>query len=241
MKPVPAGSTRIALVTGASRGIGRALAEHLLARGYEVVGCSRGDAGWTDDRFMHLRADVADESDVKSLCREIKRRHGRLDVVINSAAIASMNHLLLTPAASVETMLRVNVTGTFLVGRETAKLMRKHSYGRIVNISSVAVPMHLPGQAGYVASKSAVEGLSKVMARELAEYGITVNVIGPSPIDTDMIRGLPTEKVEELVGKMPVRRMGTHADIANVLDFFLRPESSAVTGQVVYLGGITPV
>ena len=240
MKPVPAGSSRVALVTGASRGIGRALAEHLLARRYEVVGCSRGKADWIADRYLHLRADVSDESDVKSLCREIKRRHGRLDVVINSAAVASMNHLLLTPAASVETMLRVNVTGTFLVSREAAKLMQKRSHGRIVNISSIAVPMHLPGQAGYVASKSAVEGLSKVMARELAEYGITVNVIGPSPIDTDMIRGLPKDKVEKLVGKMPVRRMGTRADIANVLDFFLRPESGAVTGQVVYLGGITP-
>ena len=232
------GASPVALVTGAGRGIGRALAEHLLDHGYQVVGCSRREAGWAADGFLHLRADVTDESAVKALFREIKRRQGRLDVVINNAAVASMNHVLLTPAASVQKMLSVNVTGTFLVSRESAKLMRKRGYGRIVNISSMAVPLRLAGQAGYVASKAAVESLSQVMARELAEYGITVNVIGPSPIDTDMLRGLPKDKVKYLVGNMPVQRMGTYADVANVLDFFLGQGSDAVTGQVVYLGGI---
>ena len=96
------GASPVALVTGAGRGIGRALAEHLLGLGYQVVGCNRREADWAADGFLHLRADVTDESAVKALSREIKRRHGRLDVVINNAAVASMNHLLLTPAASVQ-------------------------------------------------------------------------------------------------------------------------------------------
>ena len=134
--------------------------------------------------------------------------------------------------------MSANVVGTFLVSREAAKLMQKRKFGRIVNFSSLAVPMRLAGQSAYVASKASVESLSQVMARELADYGITVNVVGPSPIDTDMIRGLTKDKVEHLIDAMAVRRMGTFADVANVVDFFLRPESDAVTGQVIYLGGI---
>ena len=234
-------SNPVALVTGARKGIGRALVEHLLEHGYQVIGCSRQEAGWEAAGFLHLQTDVSDEAQVKSLFREIKQRHGRLDAVINNAAVTSMNHLLLTPAASVEKMMSANVLGTFLVSREAAKLMRKRNYGRIVNISSLAVPMRLAGQSAYVASKAAVESLSQVMARELAEYGITVNVVGPSPIETDMVRGLARDKVEHLIGTMAIKRMGTFADVANVMDFFLRPESGAVTGQVVYLGGIPNV
>lgn len=232
------GPCPVALVTGARKGIGRALAEHLLDRGYRVVGCSRLDPDWKAEGFFHLRTDVADERQVKALFREIKRRYGRLDAAINNAALTSMNHVLLTPAASVEKMMSANVVGTFLVSREAAKLMQRREYGRIVNFSSLAVPMRLGGQSAYVASKASVESLSQVMARELAEYGITVNVIGPSPIETDMIRGLSKDKVDHLLDAMAVKRMGTFADVANVLDFFLRPESDAVTGQVIYLGGI---
>ena len=179
--------------------------------------------------FLHLQADVSDEPQVKSLFREIKRRYGRLDAAINNAAVASMSHFLLTPAASIEKMLSANVVGTFLVSREAAKLMRKRQYGRIVNFSSLAVPMRLAGQSAYAASKASVESLSQVMARELAEYGITVNVIGPSPIATDMLRGVPKDKIEQLIDSMAVKRLGTFTDVANVLDFFLRRESEAVT------------
>lgn len=231
-------SNPVALVTGARKGIGRALVDHLLDRGYRVIGCSRQEAGWEAEGFLHLQVDVSDEAQVKRLFREIKRRYGRLDAAINNAAVASMNHVLLTPAASVEKMLRANVLGTFLVSREAAKVMQKHKYGRIVNLSSIAVPMRLGGQSAYVASKASVESLSQVMARELGVYGITVNVVGSSPIDTDMTRGLAPDKVEHLVRAMAVRRMGTVADVVNVIDFFLRPESEAVTGQVIYLGGL---
>ena len=116
--------------------------------------------------------------------------------------------------------------------------MQKTGEGRIVKLSSVAVPLRLEGQAAYVASKAAVEGLSQVMARELGEYGITVNVIGPAPTATDMIRGVPKAKIERLVPSLPTKRPGTPEDVASVVDFLLRPESSAVTAQVIYLGGV---
>lgn len=213
----------VALVTGASRGLGRFLADRLAERGHRVVGCSRA------------QADVTDEEQVVRLVRSLG---GRLDVLLNCAGCASMNHSLLTPASSVAKMLLTNSLGTFLMTREAAKVMRLRSFGRVVNFSSVAVPLSLEGQAGYVASKGAVESLTRVMARELVDLGITVNCVGVTPLDTDMTRGVPPEKMERLVASLPVRRLGTFEDVANVVDFFLRPESEAVTGQVLYLGGV---
>lgn len=228
----------IALVTGARKGIGRHLAEDLLTGGYAVVGCGRGTECWTAAGFEYWQADVTDEAQVLHLMRHIGKTHGRLDAVINNAGLAFMNHSLLTPVGTVEKMLRTNVAGTFLVSREAAKLMRKRKAGRIVNISSAVVPLRLAGEAAYLASKSAVETLSQVMARELAEFGITVNVVGPGPTSTDMTRGVPTAKMESLREQFYTRRFTAMDDIANVVRFFLRPESSAVTGQVIYLNGV---
>lgn len=227
----------VALVTGARKGIGRHVAEFLLAEGYDVVGCGRTTDGWSAERFDYQQADVADEAQVVALLRHVARTYGRLDAVINNAGLAFMNHSLLTPVSTVEKTLRANVTGTFLVSREAAKLMRKRKHGRIVNVSSAVVPLRLAGEAAYLASKSAVETLSQVMARELAEFGITVNVVGPGPTATDMIRGVPKEKIDRLLDHFAIKRLTTLDDITNVVSFFLRPESSAVTGQVVYLNG----
>ncbi len=235
---MPVSERPVALVTGARKGIGRHLAEHLLATGYVVVGCGRTTECWTADGFEYRQADVAAEEDVLPLFRHISRTYGRLDVVINNAGLAFMNHSLLTPVSTVEKMLRANVSGTFLVSREAAKLMRKRKFGRIVNVSSAVVPMRLSGESGYLASKSAVETLSQVMARELAEYGITVNVVGPGPTATDMTRGVPADKLDHLRQQFFTKRLTTMDDIANVVTFFLRAESSAVTGQVIYLNGV---
>jgi 3-oxoacyl-[acyl-carrier protein] reductase len=229
---------QVVLVTGSRTGIGRMLVDHFARRGALVEGCSRQPVDWQVEGYTHHATDVASEEQVRAMITSIQRRHGRLDVLINNAGVAAMNHALLTPAAVVDRILATNVRGTFVVSREAAKLMQRRRFGRIVNLTTVAVPLRLSGEAVYAASKSAVETLTRVLAYELAELGITCNAIGPSPIETDLIRGVPREKIQQIVDRLAVKRLGRFADVANVVDFFVQPESDYVTGQVVYLGGL---
>ncbi len=235
----PGQGSPITLITGTRKGIGRRLAAHFLDRGHTVIGCSRKQPEWSaGGSYRHFVADVADEAAVREIFRSIRKEHGRLDHLINNAGIAAMNHSLLTPLSTVEAVLSTNVTGTFLFCREAAKLMRKHRFGRIVNFSTVAVPLKLEGEAVYAASKAAVTTLTQVLARELADLGITVNAVGPAPIETDLIRSVPADKLERLLARQAIHRYATFADVAHVVDFFLARESGFVTGQILYLGGV---
>jgi 3-oxoacyl-[acyl-carrier protein] reductase len=228
----------ITLVTGARKGIGRFLVERYAARGHKVIGCSRQPSDWVHENYVHVEADVVDETAVKELFARVRREHGRIDNLLNNAGIAAMNHSLLTPLATVRRVMDTNLAGTFLFSREAAKLMQRTRYGRIVNFSTVAVPLHLEGEAAYVASKAAVEALTRVMARELGQMGITVNAVGPVPVQTDLIRAVPADKIEALVARQAIKRLGTFDDVANVCDFYMRPESGFITGQILYLGGV---
>ena len=231
-------SEQIFLITGTRTGVGRALAEHYVAAGHTVVGCSRQPSDFEHDRYSHETLDVGDERAVKDLLRHIRKIHGRLDVLINNAGVASMNHVILTPVESVSRVLKTNVIGTFLFCREAAKLMKKRSYGRIVNVVTVAMPLRLEGEAIYASSKAAVLKLTHILARELAEYGITVNAVGPGPIETDLIAGVPKEKLRRVIERQAIKRHGELRDVINVTDFFLRPQSDFITAQVLYLGGV---
>jgi 3-oxoacyl-[acyl-carrier protein] reductase len=225
------------LITGAGRGIGAHLACHYAA-GYVVIGCSRRPPEGDRD-FEHHAVDVTDESQAIALFRDIRRRHGRLDVLINNAGIAAMNHAILTPAATVEDVLATNVVGTFVFCREAARLMRQRRFGRIVNVSTVATRLNIAGEAIYAAAKSAVEKLTQVLAHELGADGITVNAVAPTPIQTDLLRSVPSDRISALLDRQAIRRMGEFRDVANVIDFFIRPESDFVTGQVLFLGGVS--
>ena len=226
------------LITGTSRGIGRHLAEHFLAKGAAVEGCSRQSCSIETAGYFHHSADVADEAQVQAMLNSIRGRHGRLDVCINNAGVASMNHFLLTPASALDRIMAVNFKGTFLVSRESARLMRAHRYGRIVNFGTVATSLRLAGEAAYAASKGAVEHLTRVLAFELGPFGITCNAICPTPTDTELIRNVPREKIEAILDRLAIRRLGTMDDISNALDFLVKPESGYITGQVICFGGV---
>ncbi|MBI3029543.1 MAG: SDR family oxidoreductase [Candidatus Rokubacteria bacterium] len=230
--------TPITLITGTRKGIGRYLAEHYVRCGHRVVGCSRGDVDWSLDGYQHYVADVSDEQAARRIFTDVRKKYGRLDHLINNAGIGSMNHSLLTPLSTVNAVLNTNVVGTFLFCREAAKLMKTNAYGRIVNLTTVAVPLKLEGEAIYVASKAAVLSLTGVLARELAPFGITVNAVGPVAIETDLIRSVPKEKIDRLVSRQAIPRLGTAADVANVIDFYLLRTSGFITGQCLFLGGV---
>ncbi|MGE8483977.1 MAG: SDR family NAD(P)-dependent oxidoreductase [Pseudomonas sp.] len=233
-----ADKTPVTLITGTRKGIGRHLAEYYLAQGHRVIGCSRSSSDLSHPGYDHFIADVADEQAISELMRHVRGTCDRLDYLINNAGIASMNHSLLTPYKTAQNIMQTNVLGTFLLSREAAKLMRAGRQGRIVNFSTVAKPLKLEGEALYAASKAAVETLTCVMAKELASFGITVNAVGPTPIDTDLTRVIPAQKMKDLLAQQSLKRFGTFDDVTNVTDFFLSPRSNFITGQVVYLGGL---
>ena len=231
-------NNQVVLITGTRKGIGNELARYYVEKGLQVIGCSREPFKEDLKNYHHFCLDVADEAQVKQLFVEIRKQYNRLDILINNAGIASMNHILLTPLATVHKILNTNFIGTFLFCRESAKLMQKNKYGRIVNFATVAVPLKLEGEAVYAASKSAIVSLTEVLARELAEFGITVNAVGPTPIETDLIRSVPKEKIDSIIQRQAVHRLGKFTDVSNVIDFFIKPESDFITGQVIYLGGV---
>lgn len=228
---------KIVLVTGSSKGIGRSLANWFLSDGAMVEGCSRSAAGLNHHNYQHHVLDVSNEEQVVAMISCLRRRHGKLDVVINNAAVSSMNHSLLIPAQTMQRIMQINFGGTFLLCREAAKLMQKGG-GRIVNFTSVAVPLKIAGESIYAASKAAVECLTRVLAVELAPFAITCNAVGPGPVETDLLRNIPSEKIDQVLNQTAMKRKSTFEDVINVVDFFIRPQSRNVTGQIIYLGGV---
>ena len=230
--------SKVFIITGTRKGLGKELSEHYLANGNKVVGCSRGESSIEDKNYTHHSLDVSDEKAVMQLVRDTKKQHGRIDILINNAGIASMNHFTLTPVKTLKRVFDTNVVGTFLFAREVAKVMMRQKSGRIVNYSTVATPLRLEGEAVYAASKAAIESFTEIMARELGDYGITVNAVGPTPVPTDLIKNVPKEKMQALLNRQAIRRFGKFEDVLNVINFFIDDTSGFVTAQTIYLGGV---
>lgn len=229
----------VMIITGTSRGIGRHLARYYCEKGFRVVGFSQSDVDLSMATYRHFAVSVSDEAGVKKSFKAIRQDFGRLDVLINNAGIAAMNHSLLTPMATLDAIYQTNVKGVFLLSREAAKLMKKNNFGRIVNFASVAAPLKLAGEAVYASSKAAVVNLTQILGKELAEFGITVNAIGPTPVKTDLIKGVSEEKIAALLDQQAIHRFGEFQDITNVIDFFISSSSDFITGQTLYLGGVS--
>lgn len=225
---------RALLVTGASRGLGRHIAERAAAEGYRVVGLARQPAEVAGVEIV--ACDVGDAREVDEVCKRLKGLP--LYGIINAAGIASMNLLLTTPVETIERLVRTNLTGTILVCRAAAKQLVRQKQGRIINFSTIAVPLGLKGEAVYVATKAGVEGFSRSFAREMSDHGVTVNVIAPGPIDTDLIRKVPAEKIQEIVNRQISQSMAVPEDVWNVVSLLLADESRTITGTVINIAGV---
>jgi 3-oxoacyl-[acyl-carrier protein] reductase len=230
-------ASRHVLITGATRGIGLALVRHCLDAGDQVMGCGRTESSICHERYTHRCMDVTSPEAVDQLFDEVRNKFGTLDVLINNAGIASMNAVALTPFDTARRIVETNFLGPFALTRGAIRMMRGSPAPRIVNLTSVAVPLRIKGEAVYAASKSALETFTRIAAHELGPFGITCNAVGPSPIETSLIEGVPKEKMRALIKSQAVPRWAVPQDVVNVVEFFLRPESGMVTGQVIYLGG----
>lgn len=229
---------KVVVITGTSKGIGKALALYYLNKNFVVAGCSRSSSLIEHENYRHFELDITDEKSIVSMVRAIKKEFKKIDILINNAGIASMNHILTTSNESISKLFNTNFLGTFLFTREVAKVMMKEKYGRVINFSTVAKPLRLEGEAVYAASKAAIESFTQTASKELSPFNITVNAIGPTPIKTDLIKAVPKDKIDELLNKQTIKRLGTFEDIINVVDFFIDEKSDFITGQIIYLGGV---
>jgi len=232
-------TVRNILITGSSRGLGKELAEHFLHQGYNVYGCSRSSGEIEHDNYHHFELDVSSATQVTEFFFKLRKKIKHLDAVINNAGIASMNAFALTPPETFKKIFDINVQGTFLFCQKALGLLKRAKNPRIINTTTVAVPLQLEGESIYAASKSAVEMLTQIVAKEYGGFGITCNAIGPSPIETNLIKGVPKDKIAKLIEQQSIKKMATPADVINLVDFFLKPESSMISGQIIYLGGIS--
>ena len=228
----------VIVITGTSKGIGLELAKHYIEWGHEVVGCSRSQSDLNHDRYKHYRMDITDNEEVQAFAFEIEKKYQAVDVLINNAGAASMNHFMLTDLNTAERLMRINYLSAFACSRVFIKLLRKAEHPRIINFSTVAVPLNLEGELAYGASKAAVESMTKVLAKELGAFKITVNAVGPAPTKTNLIANVPKEKIEKLLEQQAIKRFTNIDDIIQVINFFMDQKSDFITGQIIYLGGI---
>jgi len=238
-----------ALVTGASRGIGRAIALRLAACGARVAGVARtveGLAGTLEairaagGEAEGFAANVGSSEDVARVVEEVEAKFQKIHVLVNNAGVTRDGLVLRMSDDDWQEVIDTNLKGTFLFCKAVGAVMMRARYGRIINISSVSGLMGNPGQANYSASKAGVIGFSKTIARELASRGITVNVVAPGFITTDMTDVLPEKLKAEVKERIPLRRLGAPEDIADMVCYFSGPGASYVTGQVIAVdGGMT--
>ena len=225
------------VITGTSKGIGEFLSKKFLSEGADVEGCSRSESKITNKKFVHTLLDINDADALEKWFFEIGKRNKRIDILINNAGAASMNHMIMTPHSTVERLLQLNVGATFNCSRNAVRYLKKSENGKIINFSSVAVPLRLEGEAIYSATKAAVEQLTRVFAKELASFNIDCNCIGPSPIETDLIKNVPDEKINALVATLPSGKKGTLEELWELVKTYAG--SNSQTGQIVYMGGLS--
>jgi len=237
---------QVALVTGASRGIGQAISLKLAAEGIFVVATATSEAGAEatvaaitaqGGAALAVKLDVTNSAEVEALFKKIVAEQGRLDILVNNAGITKDGLMMRMKDNDWDSVLDTNLKGSFLCLREASKIMTKARYGRVINISSVVGEMGNPGQANYCASKAGLFGLTKSAARELAKRNITVNAVAPGFIETDMTADLPEKGREALLQNIPMERLGSVDDIAHAVSFLISPQAGYITGQVLSVNG----
>jgi 3-oxoacyl-[acyl-carrier protein] reductase len=229
----------IILITGASRGIGFYLSKYYISKGLIVIGCSRSDIDYKHPNFYHFKTDITIEQNIIDLFKTIKSKFGKLDFLINNAAInpAIISAALLRSETILNTF-NTNVLSIMLICKEAVKMMSRKKRGRIINIGSMAIKHEVEGEALYTATKAALVAYSRVLAKEVAKANITVNVVSPTVIKTDLSSQIDPLAINNILKRNAIQNYGQLDELSNLIDFLISEESFTITGQHIYLGGV---
>ena len=237
---------KVALVTGASRGIGRAIAEALAGAGFAVIGTATSSAGaeqitarFVEKNFVGqgMVLNVNDTASISLLLKEVEENFGSPTVLVNNAGITKDNILLRMKEDEWSDVVNTNLNAVFRLSKACVRAMTKAKWGRIVNISSVVGSMGNSGQSNYSATKAGVEGFSRALAKELGSRNITVNTVAPGFIDTDMTKNLPVASKDTMLSQIPLARLGEPSEIADVVSFLVSDSAGYITGETIHVNG----
>lgn len=236
-------SGKIALVTGASRGIGKAIAEKLVACGATVIGTATSDKGaqaisqYLGEHGKGFSLNVTEQASIDTLLEAVKAEFGDIDILVNNAGITRDNLLMRMKDDEWQDILNTNLTSVFRLSKALMRSMMKKRFGRIVTVGSVVGTMGNAGQANYAAAKAGLIGFSKSLAREVGSRGITVNVVAPGFIATDMTDALTDEQKAATLAQVPAGRLGEPVEIANAVAFLVSDEAAYITGETLHVNG----
>ena len=223
------------IVTGASRGLGQAIAERLIEKGEDVIGLVRSVSGMSLDA---IECDVSDYSSVKNASREIKRMKKPVKAFINAAGVASMNLAVTTDESTVQKLIQTNLVGTIYCCQMFAPIMLRQKHGSFINFSTIAVALSLKGESVYAASKAGVESFSRTFAREMADFNVRVNCIAPGPIRTDLLRGITDAQIEKITSQQVIPKQFQKSDVCDLIELLLDEKAASLSGQVLNVGGV---
>jgi len=223
------------IVTGASRGLGKAITERLTEKGEKVIGLARS----TDTLDIEgIECDVSDYSSVKNAARKVKRMKQPVKAFINAAGVASMNMAVTTDESTVQKLIQTNLVGTIYCCQLFAPIMIRQKQGSFINFSTIAVALALKGESVYAASKAGVEAFSRTFAREMADFNVRVNCIAPGPIRTDLLRGITDSQIEKITSQQVIPKQFQKSDVCDLVELIIDEKASSLSGQVLNVGGV---
>ena len=223
------------IVTGASRGLGQAIAERLIEKGEDVIGLARSVTGMNHDA---IKCDVSDYSSVKNASREVKRMKKPVKAFVNAAGVASMNLAVTTDESTVQRLIQTNLVGTIYCCQMFAPIMLRQKHGSFINFSTIAVALSLKGESVYAASKAGVESFSRTFAREMADFNVRVNCIAPGPIRTGLLRGITDAQIEKITSQQVIPKQFQKSDVCDLVELLLDEKAASLSGQVLNVGGV---
>ena len=223
------------IITGASRGLGKAIAERLSERGERVIGLARSPNSLD---IQGLECDVSNHASVKKAARSVKKMKVPVKAFVNAAGVASMDMAVTTDKSTVQKLIQTNLVGTIYCCQLFAPIMLRQKQGSFINFSTIAVALALKGESIYAASKAGVEAFSRTFAREMADFNVRVNCIAPGPIRTDMLRGITDTQIEKITSHQIIQKQFTKSDVCDLVELLIDDRASSLSGQTLNIGGV---